>query len=103
MAEKKASNLFRALANETRLKILKLLAMAGCRGMRSGEIARELGVNPATASHHLFILCKSGAVEQRSNGEGRSYHIRESGGQQAIRWLSNVFAAPEESGSEAKA
>lgn len=76
MPTRKSLALFRALANETRLEIVRLLARSGAPGLRSGDIARALGISPATTSHHLFILCKTNVVESRHDETAKSFAIR---------------------------
>jgi DNA-binding transcriptional ArsR family regulator len=47
---------FAALAQETRLAVLRLLVQAGPNGLAAGEIAQSLGVLPSTLSFHLKEL-----------------------------------------------
>jgi len=59
-----------ALAQESRLKVFRLLVQRGPEGMPAGSIAAKLGITPATMSHHLDQLSQSGLV--RSKRDGRS-------------------------------
>lgn len=59
-----------ALAQESRLKVFRLLVQQGPEGLPAGIIAAELGITPATMSHHLDQLNQAGLV--RSRREGRS-------------------------------
>lgn len=45
-----------ALAQETRLAVFRLLVRAGPAGLPAGAVARTLGVQPSTLSHHLAEL-----------------------------------------------
>ena len=54
-----------ALAQETRLRVFRLLVEAGPQGLPAGEVARRLGVPANTMSGHLGILARAGLVLQR--------------------------------------
>ncbi len=51
-----------ALAQETRLRVFRLLMQAGPEGLAAGEIAARLEVQPATLSFHLSQLAQAGLV-----------------------------------------
>ena len=57
----------KALADDTRLKILQ--AIAGRKQMNCGEIVSLQGVTPATVSHHLKILSDAGLIGCRREGQ----------------------------------
>lgn len=64
---------FKALADETRLKIVGLLA----RDSYSGEaLAAMLDLRPATVSHHLSRLAEAGLVTARMEGHAKLYTLR---------------------------
>ena len=73
MKYREALQLYQALASEIRLEIICLLSAAGCDGLRSGDVARELGVDPTSASYQLGILRRSGLVLQRKVDLRKSY------------------------------
>ncbi len=54
-----------ALAQESRLRIFRLLVEAGPDGMNAGAIAEALGLAPATLSFHIAHLARSGLVSSR--------------------------------------
>jgi DNA-binding transcriptional ArsR family regulator len=54
-----------ALAQETRLKIFRLLVEAGDSGLNAGAIAEALELAPATLSFHIAQLNRAGLVEAR--------------------------------------
>jgi hypothetical protein len=56
---------FKALADESRLKIIGLLAGRESSGQ---ELAALLGLKEPTVSHHLTVLRKRGLVRQRLDG-----------------------------------
>lgn len=63
---------FKALADETRLRILKLLER---REMCVCEVMVALGLTQPTASHHLGILENAGLVKKRKDGKWVFYRI----------------------------
>ena len=71
MADKQ-SRLFKALADETRLRILKLLEV---REMCVCEVMVALGLTQPTASHHLGILENAGLVKDRKEGKWVFYSV----------------------------
>jgi ArsR family transcriptional regulator len=57
-----------ALAQESRLRIYRLLVEAGPTGLAVGEIGAALEVAPATLSFHLKELFHAGLVATRQEG-----------------------------------
>lgn len=57
-----------ALAQDTRLKLFRLLVQQGESGLAAGEIATRLGVAPATLSFHLKELNRAGLISARQDG-----------------------------------
>ncbi|TMH46888.1 MAG: helix-turn-helix transcriptional regulator [Betaproteobacteria bacterium] len=57
-----------ALAQETRLKVYRLLVEAGPEGLPAGEIADELELPGATLSFHLAHLARAGLLRGRQKG-----------------------------------
>ncbi len=66
--------LFKALGDESRLKLLRRMA-AGPISL--SEATGELDVAKATAHHHLSILRQAGLVSTRGEGRGSRYSLRE--------------------------
>lgn len=58
-------SLFRALADPTRLRIMRLL---GSMELAVGEIAQVLGQSQPRVSRHIGILCDAGLLERRREG-----------------------------------
>ncbi|MCB7130161.1 MAG: helix-turn-helix transcriptional regulator, partial [Candidatus Brocadiales bacterium] len=54
-----------ALAQESRLKVFRLLVQWGCEGLPAGVIAEQLDIPPATLSFHLKELTHAGLIESR--------------------------------------
>ena len=72
MDERKVVAVFKALGDENRIRILKLL--------RSGEkcackLLEELNISQPTLSHHMKILCDAGIVTGRKEGKWMHYSI----------------------------
>jgi len=68
----KRSKFFKALADKTRLRILKLLEI---REMCVCEIMIALGLTQPTTSHHLGILENVGLIKSRKEGKWVYYRI----------------------------
>jgi DNA-binding transcriptional ArsR family regulator len=69
------SEMFKALAVETRVKIIELLKSEGPMGAK--KIAEQVGVTPAAVSQHLKILRQAGFVRSERNGYWIPYSIDE--------------------------
>ena len=69
------SEMFKALAVETRVKIIDLLKSEGPLGAK--KISELLGVTPAAVSQHLKILKQAGFVRSERNGYWIPYAIDE--------------------------
>ena len=57
-----------AMAQETRLGIVRLLVREGPDGLPAGDIAEQIGIPPATLSFHLAQLGHAGLVRSRREG-----------------------------------
>ncbi len=62
----------RALGEETRLRMLRLLLD---RQMSVGEIADNLGVTQYNVSRHLKVLREAGLLEIEKQGQQRLYRV----------------------------
>jgi len=69
------TEMFKALAVETRVKIIDLLKSEGPLGAK--KISELLGVTPAAVSQHLKILKQAGFVRSERNGYWIPYRIDE--------------------------
>ncbi|MHB1753288.1 MAG: ArsR/SmtB family transcription factor [Acidiferrobacter sp.] len=65
-----ATRALTALAQETRLGIVRLLVKVGPDGLVAGQIALRLKLAPATSSFHLSQLTQAGLI--KPSREGRS-------------------------------
>nr|MDO8133896.1 metalloregulator ArsR/SmtB family transcription factor [Candidatus Njordarchaeum guaymaensis] len=68
----KESRLFKALSDDSRIRILKLLMV---RRMCVCEIMAALDIAQPTASHHLGLLEKEGLLERRKEGKWAYYSL----------------------------
>ncbi len=62
------ADMFAAIGNEARLRILRLLLSAHPDGLVVGDIQAELGIPNSTLSHHLAQLVNAGLVRQERQG-----------------------------------
>jgi DNA-binding transcriptional ArsR family regulator len=69
------AEMFKALAVETRVKIIELLKSKGPLGAK--KIAEFVGITPAAVSQHLRILRQVGFVRSERNGYWIPYSIDE--------------------------
>lgn len=84
---KRTAAIFKALADENRIRILKLL--------QNGEkcackMLDELNVTQPTLSHHMKILCDSDIVVGRKEGKWIYYSISSDGASAAIKCLQEL-------------
>lgn len=82
------TRILKALANETRLKMVHLLRdkeMCVC------ELMIALNLTQPTASHHLNILENSGIIQNRKEGRWVFYRIAES---PLTKYLFDFFEIP---------
>jgi arsenate reductase len=70
---------FGALSQETRLKLMRVLASKGAGGMAAGDLATELQQASSTLSFHLSALEKAGLVQSTRQGRKVIYAVRLSG------------------------
>jgi ArsR family transcriptional regulator, arsenate/arsenite/antimonite-responsive transcriptional repressor len=65
MDEGQALASFGALSQETRLRIVRSLVIAGPDGMAAGAVAEKVGVSATNVSFHLKELERAGLVSQK--------------------------------------
>ena len=72
MTDRQTAGIFKALADENRICILKLL----CGGeMCACHLLEELNISQPTLSHHMKVLCDAGIVNGRKDGKWMHYSI----------------------------
>lgn len=91
MPEREMACVFKALSDENRLRILKLL----CDGEKCAcRLLEELDISQPTLSHHMKILCDCGLVKGRREGKWMHYVIC-CEGVQKVRGLMQSILQPE--------
>jgi protein-tyrosine-phosphatase/DNA-binding transcriptional ArsR family regulator len=71
-----AARLFGALAQESRLGVLRLLLARGATGIAAGELVDQLGTPASTMSFHLSALERAGLVSATRQGRQIIYAVR---------------------------
>lgn len=82
-------DVFKALADPTRRKILQMLSQKG--DMAAGEIAAGFDVSGATISHHLSSLKKAGLVLADRQGQTIIYSLNTTVFQDVVAWMYNFL------------
>ena len=76
-----------AVAQETRLRVFRLLVRHGDEGLAAGVLAAKLGVPPATLSFHLAQLQGAGLVHAERDGRCIRYRAAPDGIRKLLRFL----------------
>ena len=84
LTNKQITVIFKALCDENRVKILRIL--------QNGELCachllEALNLSQPTLSHHMKVLCDSGLVVGRKDGKWMHYSISEEGAEIAVKAL----------------
>jgi len=80
--------LFSALADRNRVKILNMLMKQGCDAICVCDLEPALGLSQPTVSYHLKKLVDAGLLERERRGTFAYYSLRDG----ARRHLRSVFA-----------
>jgi ArsR family transcriptional regulator len=73
MNELQALNAFASLAQETRLRIVRLLVTAGQDGMPAGAVGDAMGASSSKISFHLSHLERAGLIQSRREARSIIY------------------------------
>jgi DNA-binding transcriptional ArsR family regulator len=87
MFERQALAAFAALSQETRLRILRHLIVAGPEGLVAGTIAERVDVAPSNVSFHLKELQRGGLISARRDGRWIIYCADFAGISDLIRFM----------------
>lgn len=68
------TQIFKLLSDETRLRVLVLLAQGG--ELHVTELCERLGQSQPAVSHHLALMRVAGLIEARRSGKHNFYHVR---------------------------
>ncbi len=89
MDQSKALAALSALANETRIELVRALIAGGRDGLAAGEIARRLGVSSSRLSFHLAALEQAGLITSRRASRNVFYAADANGIGGVISYLLN--------------
>jgi DNA-binding transcriptional ArsR family regulator len=87
MEERQALFAFGALSQETRLRIVRTLVIAGPDGMAAGAIAERVEVSATNVSFHLKELERAGLVTQQRSSRSIIYTARFDALGELVRFL----------------
>ena len=73
MNELQALDAFASLSQETRLRIVRLLVMAGPDGMPAGAVGDAMGASSSKISFHLSHLERAGLIQSRREARSIIY------------------------------
>ena len=82
------SEVFKALSDPTRRKVLQLLRR---RPMTAGELADEFPVSKPTMSRHFTVLREAGLIEFEKHGKTIVYRLKLSVLEEALLGFASVF------------
>ena len=88
--EKKMSLFFKALSDENRIRILKLLhggEKCACK------LLEELNISQPTLSHHMKVLCDTGIITGRKEGKWMHYSICSESAEELSAMLHQLLSA----------
>lgn len=86
-------NIFKAISDENRLEIINILKEGE---MCAGEILSALNISQPTLSHHMKILCESGAVVCKKSGRQIYYVVSTDAMRAASEFLLTLSSANDE-------
>ena len=87
MKETQAVTALSALAHQHRLRIFRLLVVAGPSGVPAGIIAEKVGISPTSTSFHLKELDRAGLVTATRHGRFIRYAVLVEGMRQLLAYL----------------
>ncbi|MDF2872015.1 MAG: arsR [Anaerocolumna sp.] len=81
------NDVFKALSDSTRRKILELLAK---KDMNAGEIADYFNISKPSISHHLTILKNADLISDERKGQNIVYSLNTTVFQDVVRWFFDI-------------
>ncbi len=88
-----SANVFKAFADENRLKILETLL----DGEKCGsELLEKISIGQSTLSHHLKLMCASGIVKSKRKGTATYYSLNSDGVKAAVELLCEITGIEKE-------
>lgn len=81
------NDLFKALADPTRRKILKMLKK---KSLNAGDILAHFDMKGSSLNHHLTILKQAGLVMSEKRGQNVIYSINTTVFQEVLEWIYDI-------------
>ena len=81
------NNLFKALNDETRRRIIELLKE---KDMDAGEISEKFKISKPSISHHLDILKRADLITSEKRGQHIIYSLNTSILEDLINWILTI-------------
>ena len=82
------NNLFKALNDPTRRKILQMLQD---KELSAGQIAEEFDISKPSISHHLDILRQAKLIDRERDGQYIRYSINTTVLEEAANWFLEII------------
>jgi len=70
-----AISTLKALAQDSRMKVFRLLVRCGAAGLPAGKIAQKLSMNQTTLSRHLAMMQQVGLVSRQRHAQQIIYKV----------------------------
>jgi len=86
-------SVFKAISDETRLKIIDMLS---CGEMCACDILEEFNITQPTLSYHMKILTDSGLVNSVRDGSWVRYTLNKESSDEAISFLKEITSEKED-------
>lgn len=86
------SEIFKALSDETRLRIVDMLS---CSELCAGDILASFDLSQSTLSYHMKILTDANVVNARRDGLWMKYSINESTFESVLKVIPELYKQKE--------
>ncbi len=91
------NDIFKALSDPTRRKILELLVE---NDLSAGDISENFTISKPSISHHLNILKENNLVLFEKKGQSIIYSLNTTVFQEAVKWFLNIMGKEEDNEKE---
>lgn len=89
VSREKAMAIIKAIADDTRIRVIDLLSETG--GMNGKKIASWMHLAPSTVSHHMEQLVECGIVKEEKSGNSKVYSINHESGENFVREVEAII------------
>ncbi len=86
-----ANDVFKALGDPTRRRILEMLAKEG--DLTAGDIASRFAISAPSVSYHLSILKNASLITDTHRSQSIVYSLNTTVFQGMIKWMYDLFGA----------